>query len=201
MCVNRKIDEQLVRTLKNCDLVPPVHINMSIQAALDPKELLQVLALVWIINWILIFFCVGSENCIWHRGRWRLSVRACWAAPLWWPRTLFNETVGWLPWGLFCEPGWLLLHEIVWRKVNLACLNFLKWFDNFVHFSADGVIFGYPMSDFVLQSPVKSLSYEAKEVCCHALEMYCERLKKGCVDDLKVNRIFANTCTKTKILR
>jgi hypothetical protein len=43
------------------------------------------------------------------------------------------------------------------------------------------------MSDFVLRSPEKSLSYEAKEVCCHALEMYCERLKKGCVDDLKVN--------------
>jgi hypothetical protein len=43
------------------------------------------------------------------------------------------------------------------------------------------------MSNFVLKSPEKSLSYEAKEVCCHALEMYCERLKKGCVDDLKVN--------------
>ncbi|XP_059486703.1 methyltransferase-like protein 25B [Neocloeon triangulifer] len=46
---------------------------------------------------------------------------------------------------------------------------------------------GYPMSGFVQHHPQNILSYEAREVSCHALEMYCDRLKNGCVDDLKVH--------------
>lgn len=45
---------------------------------------------------------------------------------------------------------------------------------------------GYPMSKFVDKMKIKNLSYESRELACHALEMYCERLKKGLYEDLQV---------------
>ncbi|XP_045611979.2 methyltransferase-like protein 25B isoform X1 [Procambarus clarkii] len=45
---------------------------------------------------------------------------------------------------------------------------------------------GYPMSKFVCSLPGFMLSYEAREVACHAIEMYISRLKVG-ADNLKVH--------------
>ncbi|XP_042203507.1 protein RRNAD1-like [Homarus americanus] len=45
---------------------------------------------------------------------------------------------------------------------------------------------GYPMSDFVYSLPGFVLTYEAREVACHAIEMYVNRLRLG-VDNLKVH--------------
>ncbi|XP_021920505.1 protein RRNAD1-like isoform X3 [Zootermopsis nevadensis] len=45
---------------------------------------------------------------------------------------------------------------------------------------------GYPMSDFISARP-HSLSYEAREIACHAIETYCQRLCLGQYDDLKVH--------------
>jgi len=42
---HRKLDEQLVKSLQKKSkkvLIPPIHINMSIKAALQQEELLQV---------------------------------------------------------------------------------------------------------------------------------------------------------------
>ncbi|XP_066983035.1 methyltransferase-like protein 25B [Macrobrachium rosenbergii] len=45
---------------------------------------------------------------------------------------------------------------------------------------------GYPMSKFVQSLKGNHLSYEAREVACHAIEMYSERLHLG-ADNLKVH--------------
>ncbi|KAK3887915.1 hypothetical protein Pcinc_007998 [Petrolisthes cinctipes] len=45
---------------------------------------------------------------------------------------------------------------------------------------------GYPMSQFVRHLPGHTLSYAAREVACHAIEMYASRLKEG-ADNLKVH--------------
>lgn len=41
------------------------------------------------------------------------------------------------------------------------------------------------MSEFVSARP-HSLSYEAREIACHAFETYCHRLCLGQYEDLKV---------------
>lgn len=45
---------------------------------------------------------------------------------------------------------------------------------------------GYPLSQFVQYLPGHTLSYAAKEVACHAIEMYASRLENG-ADNLKVS--------------
>ncbi|XP_049882839.1 methyltransferase-like protein 25B [Pectinophora gossypiella] len=45
---------------------------------------------------------------------------------------------------------------------------------------------GYPMSDY-LRSLEFNLSYASTEISCHAIEVYCDRLKKGTYEDLKVH--------------
>lgn len=44
---------------------------------------------------------------------------------------------------------------------------------------------GYPMSQYVGQFDNK-LSYPAREIACHAIEAYCDKLCKGDYNDLKV---------------
>uniref|UniRef100_W8B7A2 Protein RRNAD1 n=1 Tax=Ceratitis capitata TaxID=7213 RepID=W8B7A2_CERCA len=47
---------------------------------------------------------------------------------------------------------------------------------------------GYPLSQYLLKKPKLSfLSYEALEISCHAMEMYCDRLSKGDYEYLKVH--------------
>ncbi|XP_059613157.1 methyltransferase-like protein 25B [Phlebotomus argentipes] len=51
---------------------------------------------------------------------------------------------------------------------------------------------GYPLSEHLRKVKVKRperviLSYEAREVACHAMEMYEERLSQGLYDDLKIH--------------
>ncbi|KAK7066453.1 Ribosomal RNA adenine dimethylase domain-containing protein 1 [Halocaridina rubra] len=45
---------------------------------------------------------------------------------------------------------------------------------------------GYPMSEFVKALASNRLTYEAREVACHAIEMYTDRLKLG-AENLKVH--------------
>ncbi|KAK8380411.1 hypothetical protein O3P69_016767 [Scylla paramamosain] len=45
---------------------------------------------------------------------------------------------------------------------------------------------GFPMSNFVRRLPGHALSYESREVACHAVEMYTDRLSLG-TDNLKVH--------------
>lgn len=47
---------------------------------------------------------------------------------------------------------------------------------------------GYPLSEYLKRMQEKAfLSYEAREVACHAMEMYHERLSRGQFDDLKIH--------------
>lgn len=47
---------------------------------------------------------------------------------------------------------------------------------------------GYPLSEFLLmkEDNLVVLSYEAREVSCHAVEMYCKRLIEGLYEELQV---------------
>lgn len=46
---------------------------------------------------------------------------------------------------------------------------------------------GYPMSDFVRHMDDNTLSYASREIACHAIEVYLERLVKGDYHELKVS--------------
>lgn len=49
---------------------------------------------------------------------------------------------------------------------------------------------GYPMSDYVKQMGKNNyLSYCSREIACHAIEVYNERLLKGKYEDLKVRNL------------
>ncbi|XP_028170962.1 protein RRNAD1 [Ostrinia furnacalis] len=45
---------------------------------------------------------------------------------------------------------------------------------------------GYPMSEYV-KGLDSGLSYPSREIACHAIEVYCDRLKKGDYEDLKIH--------------
>lgn len=45
---------------------------------------------------------------------------------------------------------------------------------------------GYPMSDYLAKME-SALSYPSREIACHAIEVYCEKLRKGNYKDLKVH--------------
>lgn len=55
---------------------------------------------------------------------------------------------------------------------------------------------GYPMSDFV-KSLDSKLSFWSREISCHAIEVYCERLQKGNYGDLKVGKNIS--CNKNNV--
>ncbi|XP_034935233.1 protein RRNAD1-like [Chelonus insularis] len=46
---------------------------------------------------------------------------------------------------------------------------------------------GYPLSEYIINTPDHSLNYAALEVACHAVENYCDKMKNGQYDDLKVH--------------
>ncbi|KAK0161871.1 hypothetical protein PV327_008276 [Microctonus hyperodae] len=46
---------------------------------------------------------------------------------------------------------------------------------------------GYPLSNYVSNKYGNNLSYAALEVSCHAIENYCDKMKKGQYNDLKVH--------------
>ncbi|XP_077293391.1 methyltransferase-like protein 25B [Arctopsyche grandis] len=46
---------------------------------------------------------------------------------------------------------------------------------------------GYPMSAFVSNLKAKPLEWESRELACHALELYCQRLQKGLYEDLQIH--------------
>lgn len=47
---------------------------------------------------------------------------------------------------------------------------------------------GYPMSKYV-KSLNSGLSYPSREISCHAIEVYRDRLRQGNYEDLKVNHV------------
>ncbi|GLH06002.1 Uncharacterized protein GBIM_11531 [Gryllus bimaculatus] len=84
--------------------------------------------------------------------------------------------------------GPLLLHLFIKcpnaRFINIVGCCYMKLStseqNNVVNFQ------GYPLSNFISEQPC-SLSYEAREIACHAIENYCERLCSGNVSHLKVH--------------
>ncbi|KAJ2948205.1 hypothetical protein O0L34_g10015 [Tuta absoluta] len=72
----------------------------------------------------------------------------------------------------------LLDHFVKNEKVKFICLVgccFMKLTEA-----------GYPMSDYV-KSLDCELSFVSREISCHAIEVYCDRLKKGNYKDLKIH--------------
>ncbi|CAB3375267.1 Hypothetical predicted protein [Cloeon dipterum] len=156
ICLTEKaknIDEQLRKLFEKSgrNIVPPVHINKSINTALDQNELIKILLDAFGLQFKeeLEFGLVGLHPCgDLGPTLMRLLVNC--------PNAVFINVVG-------------------------CC--YMKLTEE-----SSGYIQGYPMSCFVTgEINTKNLSYEAREVSCHALEMYCDRLKKGCVDDLKIH--------------
>ncbi|KAL0850815.1 hypothetical protein ABMA28_006738 [Loxostege sticticalis] len=72
----------------------------------------------------------------------------------------------------------LLKHFINFMKAKFICLVGCC----FMKLTADG----YPMSQYV-KGLDSDLSYFSREISCHAIEVYCDRLKKGDYEDLKIH--------------
>lgn len=81
----------------------------------------------------------------------------------------------------------LLKHFINFMKAKFICLVGCC----FMKLTPDG----YPMSQYV-KGLDSDLSYFSREISCHAIEVYCDRLKKGDYEDLKVIIIMmcSNNC-------
>ncbi|XP_026472972.1 protein RRNAD1-like isoform X1 [Ctenocephalides felis] len=75
-----------------------------------------------------------------------------------------------------------LLPEIKFVKAVGCCYMKLSTFDR----KSPEKAHGYPLSAFLKSIP-HELSYSAREVACHAIETYCQRLKKGLYSDLQVH--------------
>ncbi|CAH0405171.1 unnamed protein product [Chilo suppressalis] len=72
----------------------------------------------------------------------------------------------------------LLKHFASCDKVKFICLVgccFMKLTDH-----------GYPLSQYA-KSLNSHLSYPSREIACHAIEVYCDRLRKGDYKDLKIH--------------
>lgn len=73
----------------------------------------------------------------------------------------------------------LLKHFVNCEDVKFICLVgccYMKLTSN-----------GYPMSKHV-QNLNSALSYPSREIACHAIEVYSERLRQGNYEDLKVSK-------------
>lgn len=55
----------------------------------------------------------------------------------------------------------------------------------YMKLTCEGKNKGYPMSSYA-NSLDNKLSYPSREIACHAIEVYCDRLTKGNYNDLKV---------------
>ncbi|CAG9796340.1 unnamed protein product [Diatraea saccharalis] len=72
----------------------------------------------------------------------------------------------------------LLKHFVSDDKVKFICMVgccFMKLTDH-----------GYPLSKYTKKLN-SELSYPSREIACHAIEVYCDRLKKGNYEDLKIH--------------
>lgn len=98
------------------------------------------------------------------------------------PETLENYgLVGLHPCG---DLGPLLLrHFVNCDKVKFICVVGCC----FMKLTCGEAVNGYPMSGYV-QGLDHTLSFVSREISCHAIEVYCERLRKGNYEDLKVNK-------------
>lgn len=79
----------------------------------------------------------------------------------------------------------LLKHFVECDHVKFICLVGCC----FMKLSCSGSNCGYPMSDFVAKLD-GDLSFVSREIACHAIEVYSERLRKGEYENLKVNPNF-----------
>ncbi|KAH8365221.1 hypothetical protein KR084_006267 [Drosophila pseudotakahashii] len=52
-------------------------------------------------------------------------------------------------------------------------------------------VHGYPLSEFLRDKPECQLSYEAREISCHAMEVYQDRLRAGDYEHLKIHSLRA----------
>lgn len=77
----------------------------------------------------------------------------------------------------------LLKHFVIDPKVRFVCMVGCC----FMKLTCDKEDNGYPMSDYVKGlGRVNRLSYYSREIACHAIETYNDRLLKGKYEDLKV---------------
>jgi hypothetical protein len=58
--------------------------------------------------------------------------------------------------------------------------------------------YGYPLSTYT-KTLDSALTYPSREIACHAIEIYCDRLMKGDYKDLKVNYKFNFLCNLFEI--
>ena len=77
----------------------------------------------------------------------------------------------------------LLKHFVKSHNIKFICVVGCC----FMKLTCDGPNRGYPMSTFV-RSLDSKLSFPSREISCHAIEVYCERLRKGNYGDLKVSK-------------
>ncbi|XP_041975584.1 protein RRNAD1 [Aricia agestis] len=94
----------------------------------------------------------------------------------------------------------LIKHFVSCEKVKFICVVGCCY----MKLSCDTECCGYPMSEYVKQKD-SSLSYTVREISCHAIDMYCERLCKGDYNDLKIHayraaleKLLVNTDPKLK---
>ncbi|KAG6441836.1 hypothetical protein O3G_MSEX002033 [Manduca sexta] len=76
----------------------------------------------------------------------------------------------------------LLRHFTAYEHVKFICLVGCC----FMKLTCEGENCGYPMSEYV-RGMDHGLSYVSREIACHAIEVYAERLMKGNYEDLKVH--------------
>lgn len=75
----------------------------------------------------------------------------------------------------------LIKHFVNCDKVKYICVVGCC----FMKLSCEGKDCGYPLSKFV-KGLDNELSYVSREISCHAIDIYLERLRKDNYDDLKV---------------
>ncbi|XP_013175925.1 PREDICTED: protein RRNAD1 isoform X2 [Papilio xuthus] len=76
----------------------------------------------------------------------------------------------------------LLKHFVNCERVKFICIVGCCY----MKLSCDSEPYGYPMSEYVKKLGSK-LSYNSREIACHAIETYSERLLKGQYDYLKIH--------------
>ncbi|XP_053951634.1 methyltransferase-like protein 25B isoform X1 [Anastrepha ludens] len=78
------------------------------------------------------------------------------------------------------------------RFLNFASCCYMKL--STAETQSNAQLHGYPLSRYMRQrAKLAHLSYEAREISCHAMEMYCDRLAKGDYEHLKVHAFRAAT--------
>ncbi|XP_052750162.1 methyltransferase-like protein 25B isoform X2 [Galleria mellonella] len=76
----------------------------------------------------------------------------------------------------------LLKHFVNSSRVKFICVVGCCY----MKLTCDCIDRGYPMSRY-LTGLDSGLSYASREIACHAIEVYCDRLRKGNYEDLKIH--------------